>query len=441
MDSTPRRVHVPSVIVLLISGLGLISALAAAVGLFANGLIGLISGSGTVPEIPEQTRSLFSLAWISGLVALLLIPVLASALITVLNVSRRSLQWIERLGAVRIASVLMIAWPFVIALGAWIARSDFYTWLFLPPIQIYVIAVPLWWLLELGRRGLPGGRPQRSWNLMGISLVVTPTLILVIESAVLVAIALLAALITALQPGAIEMLTALGQRIAGSGGRQSQILRLMQPILRNPAVIYGILATMSGAVPLVEETLKPLAVWGLIKRPLEPAEGFKAGLICGACFGLMESLGAVTTVSGDAWMFTVIARFGTGLLHTVTAGLMGYGLASAWSRKQYVQLGGIFLLCVGLHGTWNCFSLLMGLVSAMGLDSAAQGFLGLAQRLSGIAPAVLIILVVVLFLILIGANRILRRDAARETTLPSSVPDASLELQAVSTGSAPANSD
>jgi len=82
-------------------------------------------------------------------------------------------------------------------------------------------------------------------------------------------------------------------------------------------------------IPLLEELLKPLAIWILVWRKLTPVEGFVAGLICGSAFGLIESIGNLASISGSDWIIVVLGRTGTGLLHTVATGLVGWGLASA----------------------------------------------------------------------------------------------------------------
>jgi hypothetical protein len=407
MQGNPR-VHAPSAVSLLISGFGLLTALAAAAGLFVSGLAGMLSRG----IDSRQVLSMFSLGWIAGLVAVLLVPVLVSALVRLLGKEPPAFRLPARgiFAPFNLASVWMLLWPVAAVLGELISRSGTLDWLLLPPIQIYVVAAPLWWLLELGRRGLPSGGAQRSWGILGFNLVVTPVVILVLEMLLLAGLALLAAIVLTAQPGGVEAVSALAQQVLNSGGDPAVITRLLQPILAQPAVIYGLLATTAGLIPLVEELLKPLALWGFIGRRLTPAEGFAAGLLCGFAFGLMESLGSVSNPAGSAWLFTVVGRFGTGLLHTLSAGLMGWGLASAWERGRYLKLGAIFLACAGLHGTWNFFSLLMG-ISQM-LPPGGSGLAAAATSAGAVAPYVLIGLTLGMFLTLVLVNRALRRQAA-----------------------------
>jgi RsiW-degrading membrane proteinase PrsW (M82 family) len=170
-----------------------------------------------------------------------------------------------------------------------------------------------------------------------------------------------------------------------------------------------------GLIPLVEELLKPLALWLLSPR-LTPAEGFVAGLICGAAFALLETMGMLSAPVNDAWAGVVIGRLGTGLLHTVNTGLVGWGLAVAWSQERYMELGIIFLLAAGLHSIWNIFSILLGIspiFNLLGVDS------GLMARLGTAAPITLGVLILTLYLLLAGFNQRLRSPADKTVAGPN----------------------
>jgi hypothetical protein len=67
-------------------------------------------------------------------------------------------------------------------------------------------------------------------------------------------------------------------------------------------------------------------------------------------------------------------------------------------------LGATYLLAAGLHGIWNAFGLLNALPELLG-PAQATGSLAVFLRLGNLAPYMLSVLVVVLFLILLGVNR------------------------------------
>jgi RsiW-degrading membrane proteinase PrsW (M82 family) len=109
--------------------------------------------------------------------------------------------------------------------------------------------------------------------------------------------------------------------------------------------------------PLIEEVLKTLGVWLFVKRKLTPAEGYIAGMICGAGFALIEGLfnlaGAATP--GD-WVGLVIGRAGGSLLHVFTGGLIGWGLAETWRSGKFQKYLLAFLGALIIHGLWNALA-------------------------------------------------------------------------------------
>ena len=90
-------------------------------------------------------------------------------------------------------------------------------------------------------------------------------------------------------------------------------------------------------------------------------------------------------------------------------GLVGWGLASAWSGRKYTRLAGSYFLAVFIHGLWNAFGLLMGLAEYLEPVNQLNVILG---QLSGIAPAALFVLTVCLFGIIIYARKVNPPDLA-----------------------------
>jgi RsiW-degrading membrane proteinase PrsW (M82 family) len=130
------------------------------------------------------------------------------------------------------------------------------------------------------------------------------------------------------------------------------ILVTLAPYLTNPLVLLLALAFAAVCVPLIEETLKPAAVWLLGRRLRSPAEGFALGALCGAGFAMLEGMQAA---NGMAQMLGIglVARAASSLMHVTASGLMGWGIASARLEKRHKRLAGTFLLSVGIHGLWN----------------------------------------------------------------------------------------
>ncbi len=403
-----QRIHWPTVFQLLLSGLGLMLFLASTFGLLVAGILAKFGGGlGRIDPLP-----LFTYAWMSLVVSLLLLPSLVYALLRLFGREGRSWKLPHHF---LIAAIALIAWPALILAGQAVSVRPTISWLVLPPIQALAVVIPLWFLIELGRRGLRAGSPQRQWGVLSVGLLITPTLTLIVESVLLLVLAVGAGLWLSQNPDALTGIQRLLERLANPNLNNESLLRILRPYLQQPVVIYAILALVAGVLPVIEELLKPLGVWGIASLRITPAEGFVAGLISGAAFALLETSGALRGMSSATWAATVIGRTGTGLLHTITAGLTGWGLALAWSKAAYLRLAGIFLLSFALHAAWNTLAIFMGAYATFNAPAVqANSILG---WISSASPYALGVLAVTMLLILIGVNSKLRREgrvASRE---------------------------
>jgi hypothetical protein len=387
---------------LALSGIGLILTLTGGMSTLAVGVMTLLQGGASA----GQAGRFFSIAWTSGLVCLLLLPSIYFAIIRLLGKELPARQMPD---ALNIASVLMLLWPLVLALGIFLSRFERLSWLLMPPLHLLAVGIPLWWLVEVGRKKLPAGSPLRSWGLLSFGLIISPTVAILAEVMVILVVAIGVGFWLVSQPGISQQLS---QTLLQLSDMQSQedlalIRQSLQPYLQQPAVIFSLLSVFAVFVPLIEELIKPLALWTLAGRQLTPAEGFVGGLICGSAFALVESLGFLGAAASSDWVVQAVGRMGTGLLHVTTAGLMGWALASAWGKGQYLKLGLTYLLAVGIHGVWNTFGLLLGLAPQFS-STAAPISIPFAAQMGTIAPIVLGILMAVLLLLLAFSNRRLR---------------------------------
>lgn len=388
---------------LLVSGLGIFTLLTATAGLTFTGLLALAAGGVS----GEQALPFFSLAWAALLFSVLLAPALANAVIRLLNIDRPLLGIPHNL---RLASVMMLFFPALVVFGDFISLHTRLTWFFLPPVQILVTVIPIIWIVEVGGSGLQMSGRRREWNLVGFNLTINQPFILAVEMLLLIILGSLAFLWLAGRPELVSELQRLAQRIIDAGMDPALIQRLIAPYLQQPAVILGSLIVIAGIIPLLEELLKPLALWGLAGRSFTPVDGFIGGMLCGATFALMETLGNLTNPV-ELWGAVVVGRFGTALLHITTSGLVGWGLASALSEGRYMRLGAIYLVSVSLHSLWNVFGVTMGFAPLIN-GNATSGFIRLSERLGSIAPAAMVVLAILLSFILVGSNRRLRMMSA-----------------------------
>ncbi|MCK7530785.1 MAG: PrsW family glutamic-type intramembrane protease [Marinilabiliales bacterium] len=96
---------------------------------------------------------------------------------------------------------------------------------------------------------------------------------------------------------------------------------LVNALSDKAGVVILVAIFFSVLIPLMEELIKPLAVWLLAGRLDSAAQGFAFGALGGAGFGLIETL----NVSGQIteWGLLLFTRIGTGLLHIATSAIMG----------------------------------------------------------------------------------------------------------------------
>ena len=85
------------------------------------------------------------------------------------------------------------------------------------------------------------------------------------------------------------------------------------------------------------------------------------GVISGAGFAVIESLFNTARLLDSSWIIVSSLRFGTTLMHVLASGLVGWGLASAWSQRKYLRLAGAYLAAVVLHGVWNGLAVLFAI--------------------------------------------------------------------------------
>ncbi len=299
--------------------------------------------------------------------------------------------------------------------GNFISNTPQIAWLLLPPLQLLAVGLPLYIFSCLGRWKISAGSLQRSWGIFSAGLVLGPVIILVLELLAGVGFILLGILYVSLRPDLQQQMVQLAGRINAVGNSPDAIVNILEPYLLNPGVILALFIFISGIVPMIEEVFKPIGAWFVAGSHLTAAQGFAAGLLSGTGYALFENLALSNT--GSDWTATLIGRIGTGLLHITTAGLTGWALITAINERRYLRLGAIYLVSVVIHGFWNALALLS---TVSQLDQAISG--NLSSRLSYLAQVSqwatigLAVMVVVIFLILLGMNRVLRRPAKQELT-------------------------
>ena len=247
-------------------------------------------------------------------------------------------------------------WIFVVVIGGLITISFSYGWLVAAPFFLVGILLPVAGLLWVIMGGLPTGSWRRLWSALGIGMTGSTVLAVVGEYLLL---ALGVAIVGIASIGHPEWLAALKQ--LQSQVKQAQdtqaLATLLAPYLVNPFVLLAVLVFASGFVPLIEESVKPLAVWLLGKKLHSPAEGFALGALGGAGFALVEGF---MSASGNPTVLGVgvAARATSSLMHITASAVLGWGIASAFLEKRYGRLALAYLTSMTIHGLWNGAALL-----------------------------------------------------------------------------------
>jgi RsiW-degrading membrane proteinase PrsW (M82 family) len=132
--------------------------------------------------------------------------------------------------------------------------------------------------------------------------------------------------------------------------------------LNNPAVpecqssnVYNLLfITVVIIAPIVEETVKPLAVIILIGRMRSAAEAFVLGLACGIGFDLIETSGYISAKTTE-WLNTALIRTGSGLLHGMGAAMvaLGWYYLTHPGKNRVPKAVGCWLYAIVQHALWN----------------------------------------------------------------------------------------
>ncbi len=401
--SQPRP-HWPSILQLGLSLFAALTVWSAAAGALVIGVIGLVNDGD------------FATAQTSGMQAagLVLLGALAipSAAYSLLRLSGRTPIAAPRLRRWLNPGFFILLFPFVALAGHWAVQQANAIGLLIAPLHLVALGLPVWWLLWVGRRGLPAGSPQRDWGAFNTGLLLTPLIVLLLELVAMLGIIFTAALYVYQNPALRAAVEQLAGRVSIATPSPEVLQHLAEPLLSDPVLIGLALVLLSLVVPLIEELFKPLGVWLLAGRGLTGAQGFTLGLLSGAGYALAENIG-LAAASQD-WALQVTARIGTSAMHLITSGLMGWAIAKAVTEKRYLRLAAAYAVAVSLHGLWNG----MVVMTAVGALSP-YGYWVV------IGPFVVFLLAAGAFTLLLAFNRSLRREMIQAASLQDAAAESS----------------
>ncbi len=234
--------------------------------------------------------------------------------------------------------------------------------LLITPGHIASAGLPVLLIALMARQLGPPLSARRAWGQFLSGLWAVPPLALAVEVLLLLVFAVLAATLLLLAGPPVDLIEqalALLERQAAPPTPQ-EWLRLIPPRVLVPLGVLG-LGYVSLAVPLVEEALKSLALWPLLRRRLTVGEAWLGGVLCGAGYALFEAL--LLAQPGPAYLLTIIARAGATWMHAFSAGLTGWGIGRLMRGGGWRSLALGYGSAVVIHGLWNLAGVAFGLVS------------------------------------------------------------------------------
>ncbi|MFN2304935.1 MAG: PrsW family glutamic-type intramembrane protease [Anaerolineales bacterium] len=262
---------------------------------------------------------------------------------------------------------LLLVWPLIVFIGWWTSGKPVAASFLLGPVNLLAAGLPVLWIFNAARRKLNGDVPVRQWRIFGFSLTILPPVVIIVELLAVLLIALIMGILLvyniSLGSQIEEALTDLTNQIEVAGQDPEMIFQLIKPYLSQPTVIVWILVVFGGVVPIVEELLKPIALLGLVRHDVSIQEGFVSGILCGAGFALMENILYLSmAVTSQDWLLLTVGRAGTGAMHMLGSGLIGWGLAKTLRGGKWWFAVLTSLAAFLLHGLWNALALVVGIV-------------------------------------------------------------------------------
>jgi hypothetical protein len=339
-----------SILLLIFSGLSILVLLTRGIYLLIDGLLGFINQEFTWIDLGPSMMDAGSML----VCACLLIPLLVGCIrqlqqkplpvVTVPPIKNRSI-WL-----------FLPAWVFLVALASLLTAFFDFGWLPSLPFFLLAVLLPVLVFSWIAVGGLFSGSRRRLWASLGLGMTGGTSLALILEYS-LVALAVgIGAVVVVFQPTLMEPLKDIQSQVQAAT-KMEDLLIVLAPYLTQPWVFLLVLLFAAVLGPMVEEAVKPLAVWILGRHLRTPGEGFALGALSGAGFALLEGLMAASGMASVPY-FAIPARLTSSLMHITLSGIVGWGIYSALKEKRWKRLLAAYSLSSLLHGLWNGSALL-----------------------------------------------------------------------------------
>lgn len=388
------RAKIYAIAQVVISSLGFLSSLMGA-GL----LLGFGFFSGMIDPLTANDAGLMLvIGWTSLLIAVAFILALISA---VFHLQGRSMPAL-RPSTQRIIQVALIVVWIASILGVMLISRFQALNLITSLLIIPLVLVPILFFFWIGARNLSLGNRPRVWGAVSFNFAIMMPVVLLAELVLFFFIFMMAAVWLAGQPELLSQIMMYAEQISNGLMDPLEAEQLITDLVSHPIFLNSSILVVAVLVPLLEELFKPMAIWFLAGKRLTPSQGFVGGLIGGACFAMLESLGAVGIPAESEWLILLFGRTGTGLLHVTLTGIVGWGFASAFYNHNWRRAIVTYLGAVTIHGLWNFFALLSGIVPILPISEEMNN---LPVLLGQMGVFVLVALFVMNLVLLFSVNR------------------------------------
>jgi hypothetical protein len=319
------------------------SVLALGISVLAAGSMSIIAGVNNLLQLVENARAAWSVTLIFSAMGLLTIPGL--------YLSLRSIEGRPALVSDSISPIffiLGIGFPLALALGELSWQFNILP-SFLEPLAHVIAAItPMIFMSIYVIRKLPLIPWRRIWGQFTAGLWLSPLIALIVEllTAIPLLLLLFAYVFTEINPRDF-----LGPLTSGSPLDQGYLEAQLESIVNQPLLIIAVMLFVSVLIPLLEEIIKTIGLWPMIKRGINAPYAFAGGVVAGGAYGLFEAFFLVQT--GEGWALLMIARAGATIMHMITTGMSSLGFALAASEKKWTTALRYYIYAVLLHGSWN----------------------------------------------------------------------------------------
>lgn len=323
-----------------------------AIGFSAIGALGMIIVAGMAVFLGDPLEAIAPLAASASLLVMGLcsLPLLYLSLRNIFNKElpapyRPSQAW----------TLTALLLPIGLVLGFLAFEKAFLPWILGPTAHVLAALGPVAATVIMVLRRGPILSGRRRWGQFNTGLWVSPFLAFMIEMILLLPVIIL--LLTG-QLGDINLLPIVDSLSTGEAFSDPALESAFVDFLSQPIVIGLVLLYLVILVPMVEEVIKTIAIWPLLKRGLTKTEAFLGGALAGAGYALFEAF--FLAQPGENWGLTMIARAGATLIHMFTTGLTAIGLAKAAREHSFKKAIPYYLIAVAIHAIWNLCALALG---------------------------------------------------------------------------------